>query len=200
MSDPIVCRLRRFNPARVMRGREGAEVEIDGQILWMSRRDIQKNIDKLGPLPGLVDAQKAYKEGVRIDKIIFDEPHNCETSANNGSSFVDVGAVTIGCMHPEASDLLQDVMDAYRSHYNKETHTADPEQVYQFAYWLCRWSGLVKRAATPRRRLDVRTGYVLYATCPGCGRTGETGIPSEVLTGVVKCGHCGVTSTPFIEK
>lgn len=200
MSDSIVCRLRRFSRSRMGRGCEAAQVEIDGEILWMSRYDIQKNIDVLGPLPWLVDAQNAYRQGFEIEKIIFDEPHDYENQANNGSSIVDVGPVTIACMHPEARDLLDDVMAAYRSHYNKEMHTADPDQVYQFAYWLCRWSGLVKRAATPRQEPDVRAGDLLILTCPGCGRRDNTGISTEVMTGVVKCGHCGVTSTPFIQK
>lgn len=277
MSEAIVCRLRRFSRSRMGRGREAAQVEIDGEILWMSRDDIQKNIDVLGQLPGLVDAENAYRRGVEVEKIIFDERHDYETPAengsltkfedrpagqsieewarlaestidsyhsqlsqtnellqqwktwwdeflvalnsqpsfpevrppvvkpdpvvsDNGSSFIDAGSVTISCMNGEARDLLDDVMAAYRSHYNKEMHTADPDQVYQFAYWLCRWSGLVKRAATPRLEPEVRAGDLLIFTCPGCGRRDDTGISTEVMTGVVKCGHCGVTSTPFIEK
>ncbi len=63
-----------------------------------------------------------------------------------GSRFVEVGSVTIGCMSEESRDLLDTIMDEYRKHYNQETHTSSPDQVYQFAYWLCRWSGLVRPA------------------------------------------------------
>jgi len=57
-----------------------------------------------------------------------------------------VPGVMLAAMSPEARDLLDTIMDAYSEHYNPETHTSSPDQVYQFAYWLCRWSGLVRPA------------------------------------------------------
>lgn len=57
-----------------------------------------------------------------------------------------VPGVMVGAISPEARDLLDTIMDEYREHYNPEMHTSSPDDVYQFAYWLCRWSGLVKPA------------------------------------------------------
>tara|TARA_R110002072_G_scaffold238769_2_gene396366 strand:+ start:288364 stop:288951 length:588 start_codon:yes stop_codon:yes gene_type:complete len=64
VSDEIPCRLLRFNPRRAARGAEAAEVEIGSDVLWMSRRDISRNITEFGPLPGLLAAQSAYNAGV----------------------------------------------------------------------------------------------------------------------------------------
>lgn len=56
--------LRRFNPRRAMRGADAAEVEcIDGEfheLLWMSKRDIEKNIKEFGPHEELLKAKAAY--------------------------------------------------------------------------------------------------------------------------------------------
>lgn len=66
----------------------------------------------------------------------------------DGSRFTEpVPGVTVGCMSQEARDLLDCIMDEYRKHYErtpadiKGTH---PDDVYRFAYWLVRWSGLVQ--------------------------------------------------------
>lgn len=55
------CSLRRFNPRRAMRGAAAAEVEIEGEILWMDRDDIRKNRIIFGDLPGLVKAADHYE-------------------------------------------------------------------------------------------------------------------------------------------
>ena len=62
----------------------------------------------------------------------------------HGSRFQHVGPILIGCISREASDLLDEIMEAYKEHYNPESHTAAPDDVYQFCYWLVRWSGLVR--------------------------------------------------------
>lgn len=57
--------------------------------------------------------------------------------------------ITIGCISAEASDLLDRIMAEWREHWKKlpEKHRIkDPEDVYGFAYWLVRWSGLVAPA------------------------------------------------------
>jgi hypothetical protein len=61
MTEQIECRLRRFNPRRVMRGAPAAEVEIDGVVLWMTRDDIAQNVTRYGLLPGLKDAAEHYR-------------------------------------------------------------------------------------------------------------------------------------------
>jgi hypothetical protein len=111
-----------------------------------------------------------------------------------GSRFLQHGPVMLGCITPDARDLLDDIMAAYRDHYDPKNHTSDPDAVYQFAYWLVRWSGLIQRAATPRTEPDERKDEMLWATCPGCGKRDNTGLPGEVLTGVIHCGYCGTVS------
>lgn len=54
--------------------------------------------------------------------------------------------VAIACMAPEARDLMDTIIDAYKEHYDAKLHSSSPEQVYQFTYWLCRYSGLVRPA------------------------------------------------------
>jgi hypothetical protein len=56
----VPCKLLRFNPRRAMRGAPAAEVEIDGEVLWMSRTDIRENEKLLGNLQGLHDAAVHY--------------------------------------------------------------------------------------------------------------------------------------------
>jgi len=115
-------------------------------------------------------------------------------SVVGGSAFAQSGPVMVGCMSSEARDLLDDVMGAYRAHYNPETHKTAPDDVYQFAYWLIRWSGLVKRNAIQRTEPDERRDGALWSTCPGCGKYDDTGLPGEVMTGIVHCGYCGTVS------
>lgn len=66
--DPTF-KLLRYNPRRVVRG--AAEVEVrwpDGDVvsLWMTRDDVEKNIQEFGRVPGLVDALDAYHLNVAI--------------------------------------------------------------------------------------------------------------------------------------
>jgi len=55
--------------------------------------------------------------------------------------------ITIGCITPEARDLLQNIMDEWEKHLKelKKVHGKNYEpEYYGFAYWLVRWSGLVQ--------------------------------------------------------
>mgnify|MGYP001263555288 CR=1 FL=1 len=56
-----------FNTRRLARGVEAARVsyEVDGDCgwLWMSRRDVEKNIREFGESPGLLAARDAYDIG-----------------------------------------------------------------------------------------------------------------------------------------
>jgi len=68
-----------------------------------------------------------------------------------GSSFVDVGSkdgiqITLGCITPEARDLLDTIMEKWEKHYAsmKESNPNHEPSYYGFAYWLVRWSGLVQ--------------------------------------------------------
>ena len=65
MSD-IEFRFMEFNPRRHARGADAARVEVkeDGEKgwLWMSKRDIAKNIMTFGRHPALVTAYAAYGE------------------------------------------------------------------------------------------------------------------------------------------
>lgn len=57
--------------------------------------------------------------------------------------------ITLGCISPEARDLLDSIMQKWEEHYRdlKETAGKDHEPTfYGFAYWLCRWSGLIQPA------------------------------------------------------
>lgn len=60
MTREINCKLLRFNPRRASRGAGAAEVEIDGEVLWMTQGDIKKNKKLFGPLQGLLDAERHY--------------------------------------------------------------------------------------------------------------------------------------------
>jgi hypothetical protein len=52
-----------FNPRRKMRGVEAARVQVDddGGWLWMSKLDLQRNIDDFGPHPELLKAMEHYR-------------------------------------------------------------------------------------------------------------------------------------------
>lgn len=55
--------------------------------------------------------------------------------------------IAIGCITPEANDLLDTIMEKWEEHYKglKEAHGFEYEPTfYGFAYWLCRWSGLIQ--------------------------------------------------------
>lgn len=81
--------------------------------------------------------------------------HTPDQIPYDGSRFKDCGTiggcrVTLGCISPEAGDLLDRIMEAYTDQYDPSVHTSSPEHVYQFAYWLCRYSGLIQPAATAK--------------------------------------------------
>lgn len=65
--------LERFNPIRASRGVGAAEVTIRSMDLettmWMTQRDIERNLKEFGPQQGLLDAKKAYELGVRFDRM-----------------------------------------------------------------------------------------------------------------------------------
>jgi hypothetical protein len=70
--------------------------------------------------------------------------------------------VALCCMSPDARDLLERVMERWEEHktslpkkltYNGETWNPR-ESVYEFAYWLIRWSGLVQPAASEEREVQ----------------------------------------------
>ena len=75
----------------------------------------------------------------------------------DGSNVIKTGPVAIACMSPESRDLLNEIMDAYTAHYNEKNHTSSPDQVYQFAYWLCRWSGLIRPSLASECPVDQGT-------------------------------------------
>lgn len=59
--------------------------------------------------------------------------------------------ITLGCISPEARDLLDTIMERWEDHYKalKETNGDQYEpSYYGFAYWLVRWSGLIQTAPT----------------------------------------------------
>ena len=71
----------------------------------------------------------------------------------DGSVFSEPApGITLGCISPEARELLDTIMEAWGKHYAgmKEMHgDAMPETTfYGFAYWLGRWSGLIQPALT----------------------------------------------------
>ncbi len=53
-------RLIRYNPRRALRGAPAAEVEVNGEPLWMSRSDVRNNIRDFGWHPQLAKALEAY--------------------------------------------------------------------------------------------------------------------------------------------
>lgn len=62
-----------------------------------------------------------------------------------GSLIKKAGPVTI-CISPEAKDLLDAIMEAWEEHYEevKKRNPVYTPSYYSFAYWLVRWSGLIK--------------------------------------------------------
>lgn len=72
-----------------------------------------------------------------------------EKPANNlgpGTSVKQCGPVAICCIKPEYSECIDNVMAAYRVHWEGlpiNHRPKDPDDVYGFAYWLIRYSGFV---------------------------------------------------------
>lgn len=65
-----------------------------------------------------------------------------------GSIFKQISPqIASGCISPEASELLDEIMDAWNEHLVKLREIMGPEYeptYYGFAYWLVRWSGLIQ--------------------------------------------------------
>lgn len=49
-----------FNSIRHRRGAEAARVSVNGNWLWMSERDVDRNIETFGRDPELIKAKMAY--------------------------------------------------------------------------------------------------------------------------------------------
>lgn len=62
-------KLLRFNPLRAGRGAPAAEVEIQSEdlqaVFWMTKREVQKNIEEFGEHDGLRAALDAYLQWER---------------------------------------------------------------------------------------------------------------------------------------
>lgn len=69
---------------------------------------------------------------------------------NKSTTTKRVGPVTISCMSPEYRDCLENVMNEWKKHKRKLPKTINGRRyqpgIYGFAYWLIRWSGLVRPA------------------------------------------------------
>ena len=56
----FVIKFIEFNPIRAQRGAEAARVSVNGTWLWMSKADIDRNIEIVGRDPELIKAKMAY--------------------------------------------------------------------------------------------------------------------------------------------
>jgi hypothetical protein len=68
-----------------------------------------------------------------------------------GSNFTEpVAGITLGCISPEARNLLDTIMAEWELHHNdlKKNNPNHELTFYGFAYWLVRWSGLIQPAST----------------------------------------------------
>lgn len=82
-------------------------------------------------------------------KVAVEQWSGNEGEKFEGSVFQQPAAgITLGCISPEARDLLDTIMEEWEKHFAgmKEMHgDAMPETTfYGFAYWLVRWSGLIQ--------------------------------------------------------
>lgn len=84
-----------------------------------------------------------------IDKAYAAFPPAAPPATFVGSRTVEaVPGISLGCITPEARDLLDRIMEAWTPHLEGIKASApnhDPGY-YGFAYWLVRWSGLVQPA------------------------------------------------------
>lgn len=111
-------------------------------------------VSVLPPSAPAVDQPKLTPEGISKRKDAIDWYRNPAASTvegqYNGSVFRTPGdGVLLGCISPEARDLLDTIMERWEEHYKdlKKTAGEDHEPTfYGFAYWLCRWSGLIQPA------------------------------------------------------
>lgn len=56
---------------------------------------------------------------------------------------VQVGQVSIACMAPDSRDALDLAMERWAKHLEGRQDNLPKDDVYSFAYWLFRWSGIV---------------------------------------------------------
>lgn len=81
--------------------------------------------------------------------------------AFKGSIFTEpVPGIALGRISPEARELLDTIMEQWEAHYKTvKTDTYEPT-FYGFAYWLVRWSGLIK---------PMPKNEPMPEGCPYCG-------------------------------
>lgn len=125
--------------------------QFDGQVWVLGMtctyanefRRVIAAVDFTERLIGLMTANNDQDyEWVRCENV-----RDIQSPAIDGSRVLNPSrAVAIACMAPEARDLMDNIIDAYKEHYDAKMHSSSPEQVYQFTYWLCRYSGLVRPA------------------------------------------------------
>lgn len=69
-----------------------------------------------------------------------------------GSRFTRINEqITTGCISPEARDLLDTIMEEWQEQVEQSKQVLPADKIdtgdhYRFAYWLVRWSGLVRPA------------------------------------------------------
>ena len=65
-----------------------------------------------------------------------------------GSEFTKVSdTITLGCISPEADELLETIMIEWKKHCKELKKYSKPNyrpSHYAFAYWLVRWSNLIQ--------------------------------------------------------
>lgn len=57
----------------------------------------------------------------------------------------EVGPVTLACMDADARNLMDKALTQYQEHFRgvRKMFPKKRPNVYSFAYWLFRWSGLI---------------------------------------------------------
>lgn len=70
-------------------------------------------------------------------------------STVKGSHTLKAGNIDINAISPKAKDLLETLMADWSNFKEQVPQFELTDEVYAFAYWLCRWSGLVQPAAEP---------------------------------------------------
>jgi hypothetical protein len=61
MSDEMQWKFIEFNPRRAARGAEAARMEVNGEWIWCSLKDLKNNVREFGEHPELQKAIAAYK-------------------------------------------------------------------------------------------------------------------------------------------
>lgn len=100
----------------------------------------------------------------------------------NGSEYTPVTKnITLGCISKDARELLENIMEEWavylvqlRKVYGKNYEPG----VYGFAYWLCRYSGLIEGVKLPQESTVNRCS--LYDECPATNK-GHVGCYSTAV-------------------